>query len=142
MKVQEQGSVTLAKPMNVRHLAKRGGVSVHVVRNLLRRGLLRASGQSNSGYRLFSDADLQALKFIRTSQHLGLSLTEIKEIIECSRRNDSPMPHGSRSRCEAVGGDASTNPCIDSLGKSNRRGDYALECTARLTPRPERTSAC
>ena len=41
-------------PLTVRRLAQQGGVTVHVVRNYLRRGLLRASSHTDAGYQLFA----------------------------------------------------------------------------------------
>ena len=44
----------------------------------------RASGQhsrSEGGFRLFGDADVERLKFIRNAQELGFSLVEIKELL-------------------------------------------------------------
>ncbi|WP_396229660.1 MerR family DNA-binding protein [Geminocystis sp. NIES-3708] len=38
----------------------------------------------NSDYRLFSPMLINRLNFIRRSQHLGLKLTQIKEILNCS----------------------------------------------------------
>ncbi|MCB1607157.1 MAG: MerR family DNA-binding protein [Xanthomonadales bacterium] len=78
--------------LTVRRLAQQAGVTVHVVRNCLRRGLLRASARSPSGYQLFSAAELQRLQFIRTAQRLGFTLAEIEEIIRRSRQRKSPCP--------------------------------------------------
>ncbi|GGK06198.1 MerR family DNA-binding transcriptional regulator [Luteimonas terricola] len=44
--------------MTVRQLAQQGDVTVHVVRNYLRRGLLRAATHTESGYQLFDPAPL------------------------------------------------------------------------------------
>ncbi|WP_290884449.1 MerR family DNA-binding protein [Arenimonas sp.] len=79
-------------PMTVRRLAKSGGVTVHVVRNYLRRGLLRAARHTEAGYQLFSTAELHRLHFIRTAQRLGFTLTEIEEILRRSRQRRSPCP--------------------------------------------------
>ncbi|MCB1567706.1 MAG: MerR family DNA-binding protein [Xanthomonadales bacterium] len=78
--------------LTVRRLAQQAGVTVHIVRNYLRRGLLRASTRSPSGYQLFSSAELQRLQFIRTAQRLGFTLGEIEEILRRSRQRKSPCP--------------------------------------------------
>ena len=62
-------------PMTVRRLAQQGGVTVHVVRSYLRRGLLRAASHTDAGYQLFS-AD-----------------AEIEEIFRHSRQRRSPCPY-------------------------------------------------
>jgi DNA-binding transcriptional MerR regulator len=73
-------------------LAQHGGVTVHVVRNYLRRGLLRASSHTAAGYQLFSSAEVHRLHFIRTAQRLGFTLAEIEEILRNSRQRKSPCP--------------------------------------------------
>lgn len=78
--------------MTVRQLAQQGGVTAHVVRNYLRRGLLRAATHTESGYQLFSASELHRLHFIRTAQLLGFTLSEIEEIIHRSLLRDSPCP--------------------------------------------------
>ena len=65
--------------MTVRQLAQQGDVTVHVVRNYLRRGLLQAATHTEGGYQLFSVSELQRLHFIRTAQQLGFTLAEIEE---------------------------------------------------------------
>lgn len=67
-------------------------MTVHVVRNYLRRGLLRASSHTDSGYQLFSSAEVCRLHFIRTAQQLGFTLAEIEEICRRSRQRKSPCP--------------------------------------------------
>ena len=61
--------------MTVRQLAQQGDVTVHVVRNYLRRGLLQAATHTEGGYQLFSASELQRLHFIRTAQQLGFTLS-------------------------------------------------------------------
>jgi len=43
--------------MTVRQLARQGDVTVHVVRNYLRRGLLQAATHTEGGYQLFSASE-------------------------------------------------------------------------------------
>ncbi|ODT95520.1 MAG: hypothetical protein ABS82_07915 [Rhodanobacter sp. SCN 67-45] len=78
--------------MTVRQLAQQAGVTVHVVRNYLRRDLLRAATHTESGYQLFSASELHRLRFIRTAQQLGFTLAEIEEIMHRSLLRDSPCP--------------------------------------------------
>ena len=78
--------------ITVRQLAQQGDVTVHVVRNYLRRGLLQAATHTEGGYQLFSVSELQRLHFIRTAQQLGFTLAEIEEIIRHSLLRHSPCP--------------------------------------------------
>lgn len=63
-------------------VAKRSGVPVKTVRYYDELGLLKTSGRTESGYRLFNPDVFTRLKFIKRSQSLGLTLTEIKELLE------------------------------------------------------------
>ncbi len=63
--------------LRIGELARRAGTSADTVRYYERLGLLGASGRSENGYRLFDDADLGRLQFIRRAKLLRLSLSEI-----------------------------------------------------------------
>lgn len=66
-------------------LAAAAGVSRDTVRYYERTGLLPSPGRSGAGYRLYSDADLLRLKFIRSSQGLGFTLAETGELLALQR---------------------------------------------------------
>lgn len=78
--------------LTVSSLAERAGLSAHIVRLYLRRGLMRASRRSSAGYQLFDKDDAERLRFIRVAQCLGFTLAEIGEIIRHGRRRESPCP--------------------------------------------------
>jgi len=62
-------------------LAGAAGVSRDTIRYYERTGLFPAPGRSVAGYRLYSDADLLRLKFIRSGQDLGFTLAETGELL-------------------------------------------------------------
>lgn len=78
--------------MKVHELAKRAGVTPHVVRHYVRVGLLTPTRRRENGYREFSEADVRRLLFIRRAQRLGFTLAEIAEIISTSSRGQTPCP--------------------------------------------------
>lgn len=78
--------------LTVSSLAERAGLSVHVVRLYLRRGLLRASRRTSAGYQLFDEDDAERLRFIRIAQRLGFTLAEIGEIVRLGHKRESPCP--------------------------------------------------
>ena len=53
------------------------------------RGLLPPTERTSSGYRCYTEHDIQLLRFIRQARDLGLSLTEIRTIIGL-RRGETP----------------------------------------------------
>lgn len=62
-------------------LAKRLGLTAKAIRHYESLGLLTPPKRSESGYRLYDEADLERLKFIQGAKSLGLSLHEIGEVI-------------------------------------------------------------
>jgi DNA-binding transcriptional MerR regulator len=74
-------------------VARRSGFTVKALRFYERRGLLPPSGRRPSGYRLYSEADLHRLEFIRQAKALGLTLEAIRELVLAARR-----PGGASAR--------------------------------------------
>ncbi len=61
--------------------AKAAGITTRATRLYEARGLIDA-GRTASGYRQFTDQDVETLAFIRRARSLGLSLDAIREIVE------------------------------------------------------------
>jgi MerR family mercuric resistance operon transcriptional regulator len=61
-------------------LAKKAKVNIQTVRYYERRGLIPEPPRRESGYRQYSQADLDRLQFIRHAKDLGFSLKEISEL--------------------------------------------------------------
>ena len=76
--------------MRIGELAKRAGVNIQTVRFYERERLLRAPARSPSGYRSYSEDDLQTLQFIRNAQQLGFTLREIRQLMELHRTLATP----------------------------------------------------
>lgn len=58
----------------VSRLAADAGVSVHVVRDYVLRGLLQPARRTESGFGVFDVAALQRLRFVRTAFEAGIGL--------------------------------------------------------------------
>ncbi len=58
-------------------LAEQAGVSVHVVRDYLLRGLLHPVRRTDSGYGIFDAQSLARLRFVRTAFEAGIDLREL-----------------------------------------------------------------
>lgn len=74
-------------------LAKEVGINPKTIRYYEEQGLLPIPPRSEAGYRLYSRETLQRLEFIRKAKGLGLSLAEIKNIINIAESGESPCPH-------------------------------------------------
>jgi DNA-binding transcriptional MerR regulator len=68
--------------MRIGELSRKAGVNVQTIRFYEREKLLRKPVRTASGYRAFTEADLERVRFIKDSQQLGFSLKEIKELLE------------------------------------------------------------
>jgi DNA-binding transcriptional MerR regulator len=69
-------------PLTAGKFAKRAGVTLRTIRYYDEKGLLTPSEHSDSGYRLYNEADFARLQKILTLKYLGFSLEDIKAIIE------------------------------------------------------------
>jgi len=69
-------------------LAKEAGVGVETVRYYQRRGLLPEPPRPQGEVRRYSADDLRRLKFIRSAQAAGFTLSEIGELLELSVSDD------------------------------------------------------
>ena len=76
--------------MTIGQLARQGGVNVETIRYYQRRGLLpvppqSASAPSEGRVRRYDEAVLRRLRFIKSAQAAGFTLTEIAEL-DAARR--------------------------------------------------------
>lgn len=77
--------------LKIGEVATQSGLPVKTIRYYEEIGLLVPTVErSPTGYRLFQDEVLNRLAFIKRSQSLGLSLSEIKEILELYDRGQLP----------------------------------------------------
>ncbi|MFP4298228.1 MAG: heavy metal-responsive transcriptional regulator [Spirulinaceae cyanobacterium] len=67
--------------LQVGEVARQLGINTQTLYFYERIGLMRSPPRSESGYRLYSDADLERLSFILQAKDLGLTLEEIGEIL-------------------------------------------------------------
>jgi MerR family Zn(II)-responsive transcriptional regulator of zntA len=63
-------------------LAKQCGVSTDTLRFYEKNALIAPAGRSESGYRLYNEENQKQVSFILKAKELGLSLEEIKELLE------------------------------------------------------------
>lgn len=69
------------EPLTMGRLAKRVEVNPETLRYYEREGLLSPQKRLSSGYRIFSEASVDRVQFIKRAQSLGFSLREIKELL-------------------------------------------------------------
>ncbi|KQO25313.1 MerR family transcriptional regulator [Acidovorax sp. Leaf76] len=67
--------------LKVGDLARRTGLTVRTLHHYDEIGLLKPSGRSDAGYRLYSQADVQRLHGIQTMRQMGLPLSDIGDLL-------------------------------------------------------------
>ncbi|MDK4680280.1 Cu(I)-responsive transcriptional regulator [Kingella negevensis] len=76
--------------MNISQAAAQTGLSAKQIRDYEKQGLLPETRRSESGYRVYSEQDLQRLRFIRHARDVGFSLAQIRELLALQ---DNPNRH-------------------------------------------------
>jgi DNA-binding transcriptional MerR regulator len=89
-KSQEQTARERKPLLKIGEVSKRSGVGIETLRFYERLGLLGRPSRTESGYRLYDDATLERLDFIKRAQVLGFSLAEIAQIITHKHAGQSP----------------------------------------------------
>jgi DNA-binding transcriptional MerR regulator len=77
-------------PLKIGEVARLSGIGIEALRFYERGGLLGRPGRTASGYRVYDQAVLHRLDFIKRAQILGFSLDEIKRIIADKQAGKSP----------------------------------------------------
>jgi DNA-binding transcriptional MerR regulator len=76
--------------MRIGEVAEQSAMTVEAVRFYERQGLLPRPPRTEAGYRIYADADLRRLQFIRQAQRLGFSLQDIVRILRLRERGHCP----------------------------------------------------
>jgi DNA-binding transcriptional MerR regulator len=78
------------RKLHVGAIAKKAGVGVQTLHYYERIHLLPRPARSDANYRVYSDADLRRVRFIKKAQAVGFTLAEIKEILELKSHGRAP----------------------------------------------------
>ncbi|MFQ5840560.1 MAG: heavy metal-responsive transcriptional regulator [Candidatus Methylomirabilales bacterium] len=74
-------------------VAVRSGVTAKTIRYYEALGLIPDPPRTPGGYRLYSSADVDLLRFVKQAQGLGLTLEEIREIVGIRHHGALPCVH-------------------------------------------------
>ena len=72
---------TVADGMNIGEAAAKAGVTPKMVRHYESLGLLPKVHRTEAGYRVYRQAEVHTLRFIKRSRDLGFSMAEIAELV-------------------------------------------------------------
>jgi DNA-binding transcriptional MerR regulator len=79
--------------MLIGQLAREVGVATSAIRFYEETGLLPEPERTPSGYRSYDPSVVDRLVFIRAGQAVGLTLTELKEVLGIRDRGQAPCSH-------------------------------------------------
>jgi DNA-binding transcriptional MerR regulator len=96
--------VSEALPLKIGEVASRSGLTVKTIRFYCDQGLIRPSGRSEGGYRLFDAEVFTELALIRTLKGMEIPLQDVQGILE-SRRSGLCTCTALQSRIRAKAGE-------------------------------------
>jgi DNA-binding transcriptional MerR regulator len=88
--------------VRIGELAATAGITTKTLRFYEETGLLPPPDRSANGYRDYGPAVLSRLDFIRRGRAAGLTLSQIREVIEVRDRGDAPCGHVYRLLTEQL----------------------------------------
>ena len=78
--------------MHIGELAENTGLSLRTIRHYDEIGLLKASGRTEGGFRLYTPTDVARLMLIRRMKPLGFSLEQMTDLLRIIDALQSPDP--------------------------------------------------
>lgn len=99
-------------------VARRIGVSAPTIRYYESLGLLTTPGRSTAGYRRYTEAAVEELRFIKKAQGLGFSLDEVGEILTLTRAGRTPCAEVLSLGHQHLAASRGTDPAIAAVSRA------------------------
>ena len=79
--------------LTIGNVAKRVGVRPSAIRFYEIKGIVRPAARGQNGYRIYGNDAIRLLLFVRRAQSLGITLREIKPLLELATQWQQPCNH-------------------------------------------------
>lgn len=76
--------------MHIGAVARQTSVSIDAIRFYERNNILARAARTSGGFRIYTERDVLAVRFVQRAQRLGFTLPEIRELVALSRDNMRP----------------------------------------------------
>jgi MerR family transcriptional regulator, Zn(II)-responsive regulator of zntA len=74
--------------LTISQVARKLGINIQTIYFYEKKGLISTVNRSESGYRLFTVEDVEIISFIIRNKKLGLTLEEIRELLNLQKNNN------------------------------------------------------
>jgi MerR family transcriptional regulator, copper efflux regulator len=79
--------------LTIGSVARRVGIRPSAIRYYERQGMLQPTVRAANGYRTYSDDAVKLLLFVKRAQSLGITLKEIKPLLNLATQGQQPCSH-------------------------------------------------
>ncbi len=120
--------------MNISQAAAAAGLTSKTIRFYEQQGIIPPAARSANGYRIYSEQQLDILRFIKRSRDMGFSLDESRELLQLSldpSRTSASVKHKAEQQITRIDQQIAALQQMRALLESaarDCRGDDGAEC--------------
>ena len=89
--------------MNIGTIARQAGLPTKTVRYYADIGLVKPSGRSEAGYRIYTETELNKLRFVRSARSFGFTVEECRELLGLYEDRDRSSRDVKRMALQRIG---------------------------------------